>query len=93
MLRTRRHFVFEGEDGLTLIHGSTQSFDFQRRGHAWVVLQNGRIWEPISNREWDPEVFETLFRPQIEKTYHFAAMNMNCVQHQHWGPWDGVGGG
>jgi len=81
-------FMFTSDDGAKLVHGATFTFQSAGRKHAWVVLPNGRIWEPTGKMEWDPAKFERAFRPQIHNSYEFEAMNRNSQQHGHWGPWE-----
>ena len=41
--------------GATLIHGSIQGFEYPRINHAWVILANCTVFEPITNQVFDPE--------------------------------------
>lgn len=81
-------FLFGCDDGAKLVHGATFAFAPAGRKHAWVVLPNGRIFEPTGKMEWDPTQFEKAFLPKVDNSYDFEAMNRNCQQHGHWGPWE-----
>ena len=73
---------------VVLIHGSIQGMGAPRIGHAWVVLPDGQVWEPVTNEVWKSSVFDGFFCPQVAKKYDNQALLRKVVRHEHWGPWD-----
>lgn len=73
-----------------LVHGSIQGFGNPRIDHAWVELENGNVWEPASNQEWDRRVFNEMFNPRVNKKFDYESVLKANLQYSHWGPWDGT---
>lgn len=81
-------YVLEGDDGLTLVHGSIQGFGNPRLKHAWVELPSDCVWEPATNKKWSKRTFELVFNPVVDVKYDHPALARNTVLFEHWGPWD-----
>jgi mRNA-degrading endonuclease RelE of RelBE toxin-antitoxin system len=73
--------------GAVLVHGSIQGFDHPRIGHAWVIDPDGEVFEPTSGLHWDPQVFESFYRPKEIERYDEAEARVLMFQSGHWGPW------
>jgi hypothetical protein len=71
-----------------LIHGSIQGFGAPRIPHAWVVLPDGSIWEPATNKVWEKPIFYGFFNAIVRKRYDQQTFMRMMVRHEHWGPWD-----
>lgn len=81
-----------------LIHGSWHWHDAPKRiDHAWVLLEDSRIWEPITQMICDPEKFSASTRSEVGYLYDDVAARRNLMRFAHWGPWhdevSGNGGG
>jgi len=72
---------------VTLVHGMWQGPEPVAIGHAWVVLSDGAIWEPISMTLCDPETFYEYTRGVNVETYSETAVAINMVLSGHFGPW------
>ena len=75
----------------TLVHGSirrpgskeeTSSYE-----HAWVVLADGKVWEPAEARLWDPGLFWCVMQPVVTASYTHAELASAITRTGHWGPW------
>jgi hypothetical protein len=74
-----------------LVHGSIQQPGSIENPapfmHAWVVLADGRVWEPTQGRLWDAKSFWSVMRPVVTKTYRHAELCDAITRTRHWGPW------
>lgn len=71
----------------TLVHGTWQGPEPVRIGHAWVVLADGRIWEPITALICDPVLFHAYSRDEEERTYGATRTRVHMIRSGHFGPW------
>lgn len=71
----------------TLVHGTWQGPEPVRIGHAWVVLEDGRIWEPITALICDPVLFHAYSRDEAAWAYDATAVRVNLLKSGHYGPW------
>jgi len=81
-------FVSHNADGYQLCHGSIMGMGKPRIKHAWVLFPDGRVWEPILNGVFEPEVFQAFFNPLETSTYSVEETLINTCKYSHWGPWD-----
>lgn len=72
-----------------LIHGLWSSPEDRSNpiGHAWVLLDDGRIWEPISRTICDAESFMRYTQCRNVATYNAEAARINMVRTGHYGTW------
>lgn len=71
-----------------LVHGSWHGPDAPARiKHAWVILEDGRIWEPITALICDPDKFSTYCRTEMTWIYSGEAVSRRLIKHRHYGPW------
>jgi hypothetical protein len=74
---------------ITLVHGSWHGPGAPDRiDHAWVLLDDGRVWEPITACIFDRERFYSYTRAEDTMHYQGVVALMNMLQHEHFGPWD-----
>ena len=83
-LRRGRRPVPQGD--VVLVHGSIQGFGNPRIGHAWVDL-GSKIYEPITDEEWDAYLFSQMFNAIPEASYPWDELSTMLAVYQHWGPW------
>lgn len=76
-----------GHPGTTVVHGSIQGFGNPRIDHAWVILENCTVLEPVSEQVYDPDAFEAVFDPLVSCTYDTASLCAQALRTRHWGPW------
>lgn len=55
--------------------------------HAWVVLEDGRMWEPITGLICDRVLFTAFSDAKMEATYTGTQARRMMLRHQHYGPW------
>ena len=70
-----------------MIHGSIHQVGGERIGHAWLILGDGRIWEPISADIMAGGVFVDEFRPETHRAYSQYDVVEHVREFGHWGPW------
>jgi len=73
-----------------LIHGTWSSPDTRERPihHAWVLLDDGSIWEPISRTLCDAEMFTRYTQCVSQGIYSPKAATLNMVKSGHYGRWE-----
>ena len=72
----------------TLVHGSIQGMGNPRIGHAWAITKDGQVWEPATNQEYSPVVFNAVFNPHEDKRYPWSDALAKMTEHGTFGPWD-----
>lgn len=75
-------------EGTALVHGSIEGFGNPRIGHAWVELENGKIWEPATGQEWDGDAFAGFFNPKLDEYYEHEELLKQVLRQKNWGPWE-----
>jgi hypothetical protein len=54
--------------------------------HAWVEIGN-EIFDPVMDKTWPKQVYESLFKVKIEKKYTYDEVIKMMDTHSNWGPW------
>lgn len=73
-----------------LIHGTWHGPKAPERiPHAWVVLTDGRIWEPITACIYHAETFMAYTRAEVVTGYTSRQARIKMVDTNHYGPWTG----
>lgn len=70
-----------------LVHGSVQGDDKPRIHHAWIIIEDGRIWEPVTNQVFNPMLWEYTFNPMTDVIYTSTDAAKAMLKHKHFGPW------
>lgn len=78
--------ILEHPDAL-LVHGSVQGDDKPRIQHAWIITEDGHIWEPTTNQLYGPIDFDQTFNPIVGAIYTSTDAARKMLQHKHFGPW------
>lgn len=78
----------DGDALARLVHGSIQSGDLERIGHAWVIHGDGRVYEPTTARMWEATPFLAFFNRRIEHTYSVEQVRRFIAETKHWGAWE-----
>ena len=79
---------------MSLVHGTWSSPDTRDAPipHAWVLLDDYRIWEPISEALFNAEKFYEYTQGKVDWIYHGEALvHRNVNRSGHYGPWHGEG--
>ena len=74
-------------DGTTMVHGTVDNGAKEIR-HAWVVDQDGEIFEPTTGIHYDPTSFEAQYHPAERIRYPQDRAMVQMLRFKHWGPWD-----
>jgi hypothetical protein len=48
-------------DGFTLVHGRVRGTAGGSTGHAWIILDDGRVYDPVLDRYFDPAVYADTY--------------------------------
>lgn len=72
-----------------LVHGRYSSPDTRHApiGHAWVVLADMRIWEPISGLIYNNPAFRKYTQCKVDNSYSVYEARVRMLRTQHYGPW------
>lgn len=73
-----------------LVHGTWRGKEPQRIGHAWVILEDDRIWEPITGLICEARLFFAYTRGVSVRGYRPAEVRVNMLTAGHFGPWHKV---
>ncbi len=77
--------VLQGEG--TLVHGTITNGATARIGHAWVIMEDGSVWEPISDQAMPMLVFVAFFHPEPILSYPREEALSLMARTAHFGPW------
>jgi HD superfamily phosphodiesterase len=69
-----------------LVHGTVNG-RVGRIGHAWIAVDGGAVYEPVSDEEWTVELFEAKFEPIEARRYSLIEAAHMMITTGHWGPW------
>lgn len=56
--------------------------------HAWVILENGQVWEPITGLICDANLFYRFGNCRDFKRYTEHEARVKMLRTQHYGPWE-----
>ena len=70
-----------------VVHGSIQGFDFPRIGHAWVLLPNDMVFDPVTELKVVKEVYYAYHNAIDEKIYDYDALIEHLLEFGTYGPW------
>lgn len=74
--------------GTLLVHGSwTGPVPKERIGHAWLLLPDGLVWEPIRARIYDRDEFYAWTKAWDEATYNQQVARRHLSASGHYGRW------
>lgn len=76
----------EPEPGLLLVHGTIVQIH-ARIGHAWLILPDGRVYDPVLNRCFSGREYVGRFEAIPECTYTLEQAAQAALHHRHLGPW------
>jgi hypothetical protein len=70
-----------------LVHGTVQRDPYPPNPHAWVILANGNVWEPITEWELPPAAFTAIFNAEFTNRYSNQEARAQMVATELFGPW------
>lgn len=76
--------------GTRLVHGTIFNPEHSTRGrigHAWLLLPDGSVWEPILAEVYPDDVWLAWANPIIERTYSRSKTRKLMKRTDHFGPW------
>jgi hypothetical protein len=56
-------------------------------GHAWLISDRGRIYDPVHDKEYIIADYEAEFRAVVLTTYPREEAIAVGIEHGHFGPW------
>ena len=77
--------------GSILVHGRlTNPFGAGHKelDHAWVILPNEEVFDPVMDKIWPKGVYEGLFKTKVHKKYTHDEVIRITSHTGHWGPWE-----
>lgn len=81
-----RKVAFEGMEG-DLVQGSIQGFGNPRIGHAWVELDDGRVYDAVLDRYFTQEAWVAFASPVEDARFSRTEAMIQAAKTGHWGPW------
>jgi hypothetical protein len=70
---------------VSMIPNSTRSDCFM--DHAWIILDDGRIYDPVLNAYMQQSQFESRYRAELKRSYSKSEVVSLCLVNRHCGPW------
>lgn len=71
-----------------LVHGTWHGPQAPRRiAHAWVLLEDGRVWEPITAVLCERGLFDTYTSAEHTYLYDRTQATLHMARTRHFGPW------
>jgi hypothetical protein len=80
--------VLFATDSPILVHGTIQGRGYPPNPHAWVILPDGQVWEPVSDSVMPAVVYDALFNPVENHRYSVVEVSLIAGRDRHWGPWE-----
>jgi hypothetical protein len=56
-------------------------------GHAWLVSDAGRVYDPVKNLEYGRAEYETEFKAEAMLIYSLKEAGRLGAEFGHYGPW------
>ena len=56
-------------------------------GHAWLVSDDGRVYDPVHNKTYTVADYEAKFKANSLKTYSQKEASRTGAELGHYGPW------
>jgi hypothetical protein len=81
-----------GADRFMLAHGRVSMIPNSTRhdcfmDHAWIILDDGRIYDPVLNAYMQRSQFESRYRAELKRSYSKLEAASLCRENKHCGPW------
>lgn len=71
-----------------LVHGTWHGPHAPERiAHAWVMLDNGDVWEPITGLICQTTLFHAYTNAEDVVIYNETTARIKMLRNQHYGPW------
>lgn len=88
VFRSGRSGQKKSHEGAILVHGSIQAFGNPRINHAWVILKNGDVFDPVLDQVLPRDYYYQRFNAVENVRYDKIQVAINILKYQHWGPWE-----
>jgi hypothetical protein len=80
---------YVSQHGGTLVHGTVSRLhQTPPLDHAWVITDDGDVWEPVTDDTFHPAVFDYFFGGHEKARYTQEKVFLTSLRTGHWGPWD-----
>ena len=70
-----------------LVHGTIQGFGYPPNPHAWVVLPDGQVHDPVADIVLSADAHASMFNATEQVRYTYEQMARHAFVTRHWGPW------
>jgi hypothetical protein len=75
-----------GAEKFTLVHGRVMTD--REIGHAWIIVDDGRVYDPVLDRYFDPAKYADIYCATGEVSYTKKEAGQRCIDAGcHYGPW------
>lgn len=83
------HVSYSVPRPIGLAHGSWKGPETANTaiGHAWVFLEDGNVWEPVTRAVCDRDKFYSYTQARDKYLYDAPQVRRMLMKFQHWGPW------
>jgi hypothetical protein len=72
----------------SLVHGEiTSEISGIPYGHAWLISNTGRVYDPVHNKEYSRTDYATEFNAITLNTYSLKEALLIGAERGHYGPW------
>ncbi len=70
-----------------LVHGTIQGCGYPPNPHAWVILPDGMIHDPVGDVTLTADAYTRIFSAVEQVRYTYVEMARHALRAAHWGPW------
>lgn len=89
----RKPYDEDSYEGLSVptpvsLHHGTTLWEGERDEKAWLLLSDGRVWEPVSALICDRDKFYEFAAAEEGDIYSADEAVLNMMEHRHFGPWE-----
>jgi hypothetical protein len=71
----------------SLIQGEVTSDRIGTYGHAWLVSDTGRVYDPVRDKEYSNADYAAEFNAMPLTTYSLDEALRTACEQRHFGPW------
>jgi hypothetical protein len=94
-LKTRAHRCYEIAVKALIVRATAPADSLLVHGtlgltgiaHAWLVLPDGYVWDPVYALVFPADVWRSLVEPRDERRYTKMQAAVACSAAGHFGPW------
>jgi hypothetical protein len=70
-----------------LVHGTIQGCGYPPNPHAWAILPDGDVHDPVADLTLSAEAHARIFSAVEQVRYTYLEVATHGLRTGHWGPW------